>query len=131
MAVASPAPLDVVGAVIVRDGLVLCAQRGLGSQAGSWEFPGGKIEPDETAEQALRREIWEELGCLVEVGALIADSGPADHGCPLRLRTYWCAVVSGEPQPREHAALNWLTPGELARLKWAPADVATVRVLAN
>lgn len=131
MAADAPTPLDVVGAVIVRDGLVLCAQRRLGSQAGSWEFPGGKIELGETAEQALRREIWEELGCLVEVGALVADSGPADHGFPLRLRTYWCAVVSGEPQPREHAALDWLRPDELARLEWAPADVATVRALTN
>ncbi len=61
--------IDVVGAVIVNDGLVLCAQRGPhGTLAGLWEFPGGKIEPDETARDALEREIAEELGCDVEVG---------------------------------------------------------------
>lgn len=123
------AHLDVVGAVIIRRGLVLCAQRGPGSHAGLWEFPGGKVEPGETPEQALRREISEELLCEVAVGELVADTDYDDGQVALRLRTFRCRLKVGEPQPLEHAALTWLPPTELGVLAWAPADLPTVQAL--
>lgn len=116
--------IDVVCAVIHDDnGRVLAAQRPPGkAQAGRWEFPGGKIEPGESAEAALRREIEEELGCTLSVGAALT---PVDHAYPggiIRLHPFLAAIDSGEPQAREHSALRWLRPEEVQTLDWAPAD---------
>lgn len=123
--------IDVVGAVIRNAaGEVLCALRSQRmSMPGFWEFPGGKIEPDETPEEALRREIAEELGCQVTVGALVADASYTYPNAVVRLRTYEATVLAGEPRPREHERLAWLMPAALANLTWAPADLPTVRRL--
>lgn len=119
--------IEVVGAVIVQDGLVLCAQRGPGGEAGGmWEFPGGKVEPGESAPAALAREIHEELGCVVDVGDLVTTTRHAGSSVVVVLSTYWCRVVSGTPVPTEHAAIRWLPVGRLGELDWAPADVPTV-----
>lgn len=124
--------IDVVGAVIVRDGLVLCAQRGPGGPlAGLWEFPGGKVEPGESPRDALRREIQEELGCRVHVGAEVTTTTHVYDFGEVRLTTYRCELVDGTPRLTEHAALIWLTPAELERLAWAPADVPAVRLVAR
>jgi 8-oxo-dGTP diphosphatase len=119
--------IEVVGAVIVHDGLVLCAQRGPhGALAGLWEFPGGKVEPDETAQGALEREIAEELGCVVEVGdEVTTTSHEYDFGV-VTLTTFWCRLVEGTPDPTEHARIRWLAPAELDSLSWAPADLPAV-----
>lgn len=120
-------PIPVVGAVIVRDGLVLCARRGPGKHlAGQWEFPGGKLEPGETAEGALVREIEEELGCRVAVGDLIVTAAHVYAAKTIVLSTYRCAVVDGEPVPTEHAEIAWVDPADLTALDWAPADLPTV-----
>lgn len=122
--------VTVVGAVLTRDGLVLCAQRGPGAQAGLWEFPGGKVEAGETPQAALVREIREELGCDLTVGAEVATTTHPYDAVTVTLTTFWCTVPDHqEPVAHEHAALRWVTPGDLGALAWAPADVPAVRVV--
>jgi 8-oxo-dGTP diphosphatase len=122
------AQIEVVGAVLVDGGGILAARRGPDMNLpGMWEFPGGKVEAGETHQEALRRELVEELGCTVEVGGLVAST---DHG-HVTLTTYFCTLVDGTPEPTEHSELRWLSPGALAELEWAPADIPTVRLLAG
>jgi 8-oxo-dGTP diphosphatase len=122
--------IHVVGAVIIRDGLVLCAQRGEGgSLAGLWEFPGGKIEPGESPADALEREIAEELDCTIEVGDLITTTAHEYEFGTVNLTTFYCRLVSGSPTTSEHAAINWLRPADLTTIEWAPADVPAVHLI--
>lgn len=122
--------IDVVGAVIVRDGRVLCARRGPDAELGGmWEFPGGKVEPGESPRDALVREIAEELGCRISIGEEVTTSTHAYDFAHIALTTYWCDLASGEPVPSEHAELRWLASNELDRLTWAPADLPTVQIL--
>jgi 8-oxo-dGTP diphosphatase len=119
--------IEVVGAVIVRDGLVFCVQRGPdGSLPGMWEFPGGKIEEGEAAAAALEREIQEELRCGVNVGNLITTTAYEYEFGTVRLTTFYCQLAGGDPELTEHAALRWLAPEDLDDLEWAPADVPAV-----
>lgn len=122
--------IDVVGAVIIRDERVLCVQRGPdGTLPGMWEFPGGKIESGETPREALQREITEELLCSVSVGdQLEVTSYEYDFGT-VKLTTFLCELVEGEPKLTEHAAQAWLTASELESLDWAPADIPAVKRL--
>ncbi|QDP94889.1 (deoxy)nucleoside triphosphate pyrophosphohydrolase [Microlunatus elymi] len=124
--------INVVGAVIVRDGQVLCAQRGSeGELSGRWEFPGGKIEPSESARAALRREIREELDCEVQVGEkIISTTHEYDFGL-VTLTTYYCSLITGIPKLTEHAELRWLPRSRLTGLHWAPADLPTVKLIMN
>ena len=122
--------IDVVGAVIVDGGLVLCAQRGPGGDAGGmWEFPGGKVEPGESAAVALAREIHEELGCVVEVGDPVTTTRHVGASVVVVLSTFWCRIASGTPVPVEHAAIRWLPTDQLDELAWAPADVPAVELV--
>lgn len=122
--------IDVVGAVIVRDGLILCAQRGpKGSLGGMWEFPGGKIEPGETAREALVREIVEELRCEIAVGDSITSTAHDYDFGTVTLTTFWCDLIAGEPALTEHAAVSWQAPDTLSELTWAPADIPAVRIV--
>jgi 8-oxo-dGTP diphosphatase len=125
--------IDVAGAVIFNDrNEILCAQRSPSmSQPGLWEFPGGKIEPGETPESCLIREIREELDCLIEVRERIADATHHYPGLAVRLITYRARILEGTPRPKEHARLVWLPLSEIAKLDWAPADIPTVRSLAR
>jgi 8-oxo-dGTP diphosphatase len=119
--------IEVVGAAIVRDGLVYCVQRGPnGSLPGLWEFPGGKLEPGEDEVTALAREIQEELRCRVEVGEKVTTTAHEYAFGPVRLTTYFCSLLTGEPILTEHSAELWLPPAELADLAWAPADIPAV-----
>jgi 8-oxo-dGTP diphosphatase len=123
--------INVAGAVIVRDGLILCAQRGPhGVLGGMWEFPGGKIEPGETAREALVREIDEELRCEVAVGDLITTTTHDYDFATITLTSFWCELVAGEPVLTEHAAVQWRAPDDLAELAWAPADIPAVQIVA-
>ena len=122
--------IDVVGAVVISDGQVLCVQRGpQGLLAGKWEFPGGKIEAGESPQQALKREIREELTCHVEVGAEVTTTSHEYDFGVVKLTTFYCRLISGAPQLLEHAQLSWQAPEELLELDWAPADIPTVGLI--
>lgn len=118
--------INVVGAVIVDDGQILCAQRGPGALEGMWEFPGGKIEPGETPREALAREIDEELRCVVKVGDEVASTAyEYDFGI-VTLTTFYCDLIEGTPELTEHAAVRWEKPADMHLLEWAPADIPAV-----
>lgn len=124
--------INVVGAAIVKDGTVLCAQRGPGkSLAGYWEFPGGKIEPHETAREALHREIEEELLCEVDVADEICTSEYRYDFGTVRLTTFVCHLTSGTPRLTEHTDIRWLEPSAMPELNWAPVDREAVGILAG
>lgn len=124
--------IQVTGAVLTRNGLILAAQRGKSkNQGGLWEFPGGKIEPGETPEEALQRELHEELRCDANVGEFIATTEfEYDFGI-VELSTYFCTLNGSEPQLTEHEQIKWLHASELTQLEWAPADIPTVKLLEN
>ena len=122
--------IHVVGAVIIQDGLVLCAQRGEGgSLAGLWEFPGGKIEPGESPAAALKREIAEELACTIQVGDLITTTSHVYVFGTVNLTTFYCRLMSGTPTTSEHAAIRWLRPADLTTIEWAPADIPAIHLI--
>lgn len=111
----------VVGAALVRDGRVLATRRTHPPEAaGRWELPGGKVEPGETADAALVREIAEELACTVEVTGWLAGESPVREG--LVLRVALARLVAGEPVPGEHDIVWWLGPDQLDDVDWLPAD---------
>ena len=115
----------VVGVAVVRDGRVLAAYRP--GADGGWEFPGGKVEPGETEEQAAVREIREELDLEIKVGESL---GPAvDISERYRLRVYLASVVAGDPVLREHAELRWFAPADLDEADWLVPDRPFVRRL--
>lgn len=122
--------INVVGAVIIKNNEILCAQRGKeGTLGGLWEFPGGKIEADETPRQALEREIREELLCEVRVGEKITTTEHEYDFGVVSLTTFYCELVKDEPQLTEHEATVWLPKGRLFELEWAPADIPAVELI--
>jgi 8-oxo-dGTP diphosphatase len=124
--------LVVACALIDPDGRVLIAQRPAGkAMGGLWEFPGGKIEPGERPEEALIRELFEELGIEVQESCL-APFSFASHTYPdfhLLMPLYVCRRWAGAPQAREHTALKWVRPKELKDYPMPPADVPLVPML--
>lgn len=122
--------IDVVGAVIVRDGMIMSAQRGAsGALPGLWEFPGGKIELGESPREALEREIVEELQCRVKVGQLVTSTTYEYDFGVVTLTTFYCALIEGTPQLSEHQAVLWLAPNDLRSVEWAPADIPAVELI--
>lgn len=118
--------IPVVGAVIVDDGRVLCARRGGGKLAGHWEFPGGKVEVDESPRQALLREINEELRCQIHVGEEVESTRYEYDFAVIVLTTFYCRLISGTPSLTDHDEVRWCLPEEMHVLPWAPADVPAV-----
>lgn len=119
--------VNVVGAAIINDeGELLCAQRGYGSLIGKWEFPGGKIEAGETDQEALKREINEELGIEVEVNEYIDEAYNELNDKNIYLKVYKCKYVSGVIQNTEHQSLEWAKPDKIEQLDWAEADKSIV-----
>ena len=114
--------INVVAAIIVREGKVFATQRGYGEWKDWWEFPGGKIEPGEDPKDALRREIMEELATEIDVGGLLTTveyDYPKFH---LSMQCFVCSVISGKLSLLEHEAAKWLSAEELYSVRWLPAD---------
>ena len=121
--------IRVAAAVIREEDRVFAAQRGYGRAKDGWEFPGGKIEPGETPEQALVREIREELGAEITVGEKLTQVEWDYPDFHLSMGCYWCAAAPGSLILREHEAARWLRPDELDTVDWLPADREAVAAL--
>jgi 8-oxo-dGTP diphosphatase len=109
--------------------VIFATQRGYGDFKDGWEFPGGKIEDGETPQNALKREIMEELETEISVGELIHTieyDYPTFH---LSMDCFWCDVVSGDLVLKEHEAAKWLTKKELDSVEWLPADVSLIDLI--
>ncbi|GAA3944470.1 (deoxy)nucleoside triphosphate pyrophosphohydrolase [Actinomadura viridis] len=115
----------VVGAAIISGGRLLAAQRAEPPElAGGWEFPGGKVDPGESDEDALVRECHEELGVKIALDVRIGADWPLSLGGVLRVWT--AGITAGEPRALEHLALRWLGPDELYDVEWLPGDLPVV-----
>jgi 8-oxo-dGTP diphosphatase len=124
--------INVVGASIIVDDKIICAQRGYGSLKGKWEFPGGKVEQGESEEEALRREIKEELGVDVSVEGHIGDSSFDYSDASVSLSLYSCQIKNGQKiHDVTHQSLAMKTPEEMACLDWADADAPLVEDAAD
>lgn len=109
-----------------KEPIIFATQRGYGDFKGGWEFPGGKIEEGETPEQALKREIMEELDTEISVGELI-DTIEYDYPqFHLSMDCFWCEIVSGNLVLKEHEAARWLTKEQLYDVGWLPADITLI-----
>ncbi len=114
--------IKVVAAIIVENGKIFATQRGYGEFKGGWEFPGGKVEPGETPEEALKREIKEELDTEIEVIELF-DTVEYDYpDFHLSMDCYICKILSGDLVLKEHKASAWVTKDTIRNLDWLPAD---------
>ena len=124
--------IEVVAAVIFdAQGRIFATQRGYGEWKDWWEFPGGKIEPGETPQQALRREIREELDADIEVGELLRT---IDYDYPtfhLTMHCFKCCLANGHLTLLEHEAAKWLKPSDLQSVRWLPADEEIIQDLSN
>ena len=124
--------VEVVAGLIKDDGKIFATQRGYGDYKHFWEFPGGKMEDGETPQQALARELKEELAIDVDVGDFLCT---VEHDYPtfhLTMHCYFCTLADGStPTLLEHEASRWLTPAELHSVNWLPADVKVVKALEN
>lgn len=118
--------IRVVAAVIRKDDKIFATQRGYGELKGGWEFPGGKIEDGETPQEALKREIEEELDTEISVGELI-DTIEYDYPTfHLSMDCFWCEIVEGRLVLKEHEAARWLDRKTMDDVEWLPADVTLV-----
>lgn len=124
--------IKVAAAIIIKDGKLFATERGYGNYKGWWEFPGGKLEDGEKAEEACVREIREELGATVKVQKLL---GVVEYDYPefhLTMHCFLCTLPEDEPLVlHEHSAAKWLTKDELHSVKWLPADEDVLEVIAG
>ncbi len=115
--------IEVVAAIIHdEEGRIFATQRGYGEMKDGWEFPGGKMEPGETPEEALRREIWEELETRIVVERLVKAVEWDYPNFHLTMHCFWCRIESGHLTLKEHEAARWLAKDELESVDWLPAD---------
>ncbi len=119
-----------VVAAVIRDGSrIFATQRGYGNYKDWWEFPGGKIEAGETPEQALKREIEEELDTEIKVGDFI-DTIEYDYPeFHLSMDCFWCEILEGNLDLKEHEAAKWLAKEELDSVNWLPADITIIDII--
>lgn len=121
--------IEVVAGVIKDGDLIFATQRGYGEFKDGWEFPGGKMEPGETAEQALARELKEELTVDVNVGKKICTVDCDYPKFHLTMHCFYASVVGGKLTLLEHEAARWLHVAELHSVNWLPADVDAVKAI--
>ena len=121
--------IEVVAAIIRKGDRIFATQRGYGEWKDWWEFPGGKMEAGETPEEALVREIREELSAEISVDEFLCT---VEHDYPafhLKMHCYLCSLIGEALHLNEHEAAKWLTKNELDSVKWLPADVEVVEVI--
>ncbi|TDM14423.1 (deoxy)nucleoside triphosphate pyrophosphohydrolase [Macrococcus bovicus] len=122
--------IKVVGAVILKDDKILCAQR---SESMSlpllWEFPGGKIESDELPEEALKRELKEEMNCEINVLNKVVTTVHEYDFATIELTTFYSRLISDGINLTEHKQIKWLSTHDLNSLEWAPADIPAVKII--
>lgn len=123
--------INVAAAIIRRGGRIFATQRGYGKYKDWWEFPGGKIEPGETAAEALARELKEELDADIRVGDLLHTVEYDYPDFHLSMKCFMCEQLSGEIQLLEHEAARWLGRTDLRSVNWLPADLEVVDLLAE
>ncbi len=121
--------IEVVAAIIQRDGAYFATQRGYGEFEGLWEFPGGKIEAGESRESALKREIQEELGIDITINNFLCTTDYDYPSFHLTMHCYLCRVETGEIELREHKSARWLTTELLDSVEWLPADKDVIEKL--
>jgi 8-oxo-dGTP diphosphatase len=118
--------VKVVAAIIVHEDEIFATQRGYGEFAGGWEFPGGKVEAGESPQEALIREIKEELDTKIEIGKLV-DTVEYDYPTfHLSMDCFLCTIKSGDLVLKEHSAAKWLTKETLDSVEWLPADLGLI-----
>ena len=124
--------IEVVAAVILNDnGEIFATHRGYGEYKDYWEFPGGKMEAGESREEALMREIWEELDTEISVDSFIHTieyDYPTFH---LTMHCYFCTVLNGKLELKEHEAARWLSADNLESVAWLPADIEVLPIIAR
>lgn len=121
--------IHVVAAIIQQGERIFATQRGYGDYKDGWEFPGGKVEQGETPEQALVREIREELAMDIEVERHVVDVSYDYPQFHLEMGCYLCHIAEGTPHLLEHEAARWLAPQDIDSVDWLPADVLVVNAL--
>lgn len=123
--------INVVGGIIIDNNKIFCVKRGPGrSLENYWEFPGGKIEGDETLQEALKRELKEELCIEVKTSDAVFDIASYDYSFGrVNLTTILCQLKSGQPILNEHIDMKWLAPKDLTTLDFAPVDISAVKKL--
>ena len=123
--------IEVVAAIICQDDQIFATQRGYGDFKDGWEFPGGKVEPGETPETALVREIREELAVEISVGELLTTVEYDYPNFHLTMHCYLCQLTGGELRLLEHQSARWLGKGELYSVEWLPADVGVIPLVGS
>ena len=119
----------VVAAIIEHEGRILATQRSYGDFAGGWEFPGGKVEPGETPEQAVAREIREELGAAIAVERLVCTAEHDYETFHLSMDCFLAHLEDGRYQLLEHSAAQWVDASSADSVAWLPADVKVIETL--
>ncbi len=121
--------VNVVAAIIKDNDKIFATQRGYGDLKGGWEFPGGKVEPHETLQEALKREIKEELDVEIEVDDFVAKIEYDYPNFHLSMNCFFARIINGKLKLKEHSNAKWLTSDELDSVDWLPADLTIIDLI--
>ena len=121
--------VNVVAAIIKDNDKIFATQRGYGDLKGGWEFPGGKVEPHETLQEALKREIKEELVVEIEVDDFVAKIEYDYPNFHLSMNCFFARIINGKLKLKEHSNAKWLTSDELDSVDWLPADLTIIDLI--